>query len=161
MNNNEAHKTNAARILDSMGISYALHSYDVDESDLSAVHAAMMLGAEPYSVFKTLTARKDRREVCMFCIPGPAELDLKKAAKASGCKSLEMVPLKELFALTGYVRGGCSPIGAKKPYPVYVDELAFAFDTVFVSAGRRGMNFELKPDELVLATEATVADLCR
>ncbi len=159
--NNEAHKTNAARILDSLGIPYVLHMYDVDESDLSAVHVAQMLGAEPYSVFKTLPARTEKRDVCMFCIPGPAELDLKKAAKASGCKSIEMVPLKELFALTGYMRGGCSPVGAKKPYPVYLDELAFAFDRIFVSAGRRGMNFELAPDELARATEATITDLCR
>ena len=117
-------KTNAARILEGLGISFELHMAEVDESDLSAVTMAHKLGVDPACVFKTLVARGDKTGVLMACIPAAAELDLKALAAASGNKHAEMVPLKDVRPLTGYMRGGCSPLGAKKAYPVYLDESA-------------------------------------
>ncbi len=125
-------KTNAARLLETLGIPFELHTADVDESDLSAVTLARRLGADPACVFKTLVARGDKTGVLMACIPAAAELDLKALAAASGNKHAEMVPLKDVRPLTGYVRGGCSPLGAKKAYPVFVDESAILQDSIYV-----------------------------
>ena len=128
-------KTNAARILDGLSISYELRKFPVDLDDLSAVHAAEMLHMPVEQVFKTLVARTDKAGVVMACIPGAAELDLKALAKAAASKKAEMVHLKEVLALTGYQRGGCSPLGAKKEYPVFLDASAKAWDKIAVSAG--------------------------
>lgn len=154
-------KTNAARLLDDLGISYELREAQVDESDLSATTMARLLGVSPDEVYKTLVARGDKHGVLMACIPAEAELDLKKLAAASGNKNVSMVPLKEVFPLTGYIRGGCSPLGAKKAYPVYVDESAILYDRIFVSAGHRGVQLHLAPDDLLRAAEAVYADITR
>lgn len=154
-------KTNAARILDTLGISYEIKEYEVDEDDLSAVHVAQSVGMPIEMVFKTLVARGDKNGILMAVIPGAAELDLKALAAASGNKRVEMVHLKEVFALTGYIRGGCSPLGAKKEYPVYLDRHAEAQTTIAVSAGKRGEQLLLAPADLVRATRATVAEIVR
>ncbi len=152
-------KTNAARILDNLGIDYEIKTYEVDEEDLSAVHVAESAGLDIEKVFKTLVVRGDKSGVIMAVIGGGEELNLKSLAKASGNKSVEMISLKELFPLTGYVRGGCSPLGAKKNYPVFLDSKAMAHEKISVSAGQRGMQIFLSPKDLVAATKATVADL--
>ena len=154
-------KTNAARILEGLGIAFELHTAEVDESDLSAVAMAQKLGVDPGRVFKTLVARGDKTGVLMACIPAAAELDLKALAAASGNKHVEMVPLKEVRPLTGYIRGGCSPLGAKKAYPVFMDESAILYETIFVSAGQRGVQLCLNPDELLRAVEGQYAQLAR
>ena len=154
-------KTNAARILDRLGIDYELKEYEVDESDLSAVHVASSVGMPIERVYKTLVARGDKHGIVMAVIQGDLELDLKALAAASGNKRVEMVHLKEVFALTGYIRGGCSPLGAKKEYPVYLDERARAQETIAISAGKRGEQIILKPDDLVSVTAATVAQIAR
>ena len=152
-------KTNAARILDGLGIAYELKTYAVDESDLSAVHVAQMSGLNIEMIFKTLVARGDKTGVIMAVIGGGDELNLKALARASGNKSVDMIALKELLPLTGYVRGGCSPLGAKKNYPVFVDSRALTLDRISISAGLRGMQIVLAPRDLVRAVNATVADL--
>jgi len=152
-------KTNAARILDGLGIAYEIKIYAVDESDLSAVHVAEVSGLDIKMIFKTLVARGDKSGVIMAVIGGGEELDLKSLAKASGNKSVEMIALKELLPLTGYVRGGCSPLGAKKNYPVYLDARALTLERISISAGQRGMQLVLKPQDLVRAVNATVAEL--
>lgn len=154
-------KTNAARILDTLGIPYELKEYEVDEEHLDAIHVAESAGIPIEMVFKTLVARGDRNGVLMAVIPGGAELDLKALAAVSGNKRVEMVHLKEVFALTGYIRGGCSPLGAKKEYPVYIDRHAEAQATISVSAGKRGEQILLAPADLVRATRATVAEIAR
>ncbi len=154
-------KTNAARILDTLGISYEIKEYEVDEDDLSAVHVAESVGMPIERVFKTLVARGDRNGVLMAVIPGGAELDLKALAAASGNKRVEMVHLKEVFSLTGYIRGGCSPLGAKKEYPVYLDSHAEEQEIIAVSAGKRGEQILLAPADLVKATKATVVAMVR
>lgn len=152
-------KTNAARILDGLGIAYELKTYAVDESDLSAVHVAEMSGLNIEMIFKTLVARGDKTGVIMAVIGGGDELNLKALARASGNKSVEMIALKELLPLTGYIRGGCSPLGAKKNYPVFLDSRALTLDRISISAGLRGMQIVLAPQDLVRAVNATVADL--
>ena len=154
-------KTNAARILDRLGISYELLTYPVDESDLSAAHVAEVTGIPLERIYKTLVVRGDRTGVFMAVVPGAGELDLKAAAAASGNKRAEMVHLKEVFDLTGYVRGGCSPLGAKKPYPVYCDESILHHEHVCVSAGRRGEQLSLAPADLIRAAAATAVPLVR
>ena len=154
-------KTNAARILDGLGIAYELKEYPVDLNDLSAVHVAASVGMPVEMVFKTLVARGDKNGVLMACIPGDAELDLKALAAVSGNKKVEMVHLKEVQGLTGYIRGGCSPLGAKKEYPVYLDESARQWETIAVSAGKRGEQILLAPMDLIRAAKATVAELAR
>ena len=154
-------KTNAARILDNLDISYEIKEYPVDLNDLSAVNVAAKVGMPVKMVFKTLVARGDKNGVLMACIPGDGELDLKALAAASGNKKVEMVHLKEVLGLTGYVRGGCSPLGAKKKYPVVIDESALAFDFITVNAGHRGLLFKLAPADLVRATEAKSAPVVR
>ena len=152
-------KTNAARILDNLGIDYEIKTYEVDENDLSAVHVAETVGMDIETVFKTLVARGDKTGVIMAVIGGGEELNLKSLAKASGNKSVEMIAMKELLPLTGYVRGGCSPLGAKKNYPVFLDEKATLREKISVSAGQRGMQLILSPQDLIKATNATVANL--
>ena len=154
-------KTNAMRLLDAAGISYGMAEYEVDESDLSGVHAADELGVPAETVFKTLVARGDGNGLFVFVIPVAENLDLKKAAAASGNKRIEMVHVRELFDLTGYVRGGCSPIGMKKVYPSYVDETAQLYDEIYFSAGRRGAQIILAPNKLCEVTGAEYADLTK
>ena len=149
-------KTNAARILDRAGIAYELLEYAVDQSDLSAPHVAAAVGLPPEQVFKTLVARGDRSGVVLAVIPASAELGLKALAAASGNKNIDLVPLKEVLVLTGYIRGGVSPIGTRKPYPVFLDETADLWDQIAVSAGRRGCQLLLAPADLVRVTEARV-----
>ena len=152
-------KTNAARILDRLKIPYEIKTYAVDEENLSAVHVAETAGIDIQSVFKTLVTRGDKTGVIMAVINGADEINLKLLAKASGNKSVEMIHLNELLPLTGYIRGGCSPLGAKKDYPVFIDSKALAHEKISVSAGMRGMQLVLTPQDLVKATRATVADL--
>lgn len=154
-------KTNAARILEGLSIPYQLRMAEVDEQDLSAVTLARNLGVAPACVFKTLVAKGDKTGVLMACIPAAAELDLKALAAASGNKHVEMVPLKDVRPLTGYIRGGCSPLGAKKTYPVFVDENAILLESIFVSAGQRGVQLCLKPDDLLRAVEGQYAPIAR
>ena len=154
-------KTNAARILDTLGISYELKTYEVDESDLSAVHVAESVGMPIEMVYKTLVCRGDKNGVLMAVIPGGGELDLKALAAASGNKRVEMVHLKEVFGLTGYIRGGCSPLGAKKDYPVYLDASAEQQEVIAISAGKRGEQIILKPADLIIAAKATIAAVSR
>ena len=142
-------KTNAMRLLDAAGILYETTEYEYDESDLSGTHAAEAIGMPPEQVFKTLVTRGDKTGIIVFCIPVCCELDLRKAAAASGNKKLEMTHVKELLDLTGYIRGGCSPIGMKKQYSSYIDETAVLFDKIAVSAGMRGQQIVLKPDDLI------------
>jgi len=149
-------KTNAARILDRAGIEYELREYAVDETDLSAPHVAAAIGLPADRVFKTLVARGDRSGVVLAVIPASAELDLKALAAAGANKSIDLVPLKEVLPLTGYIRGGVSPVGTRKPYPVFVDETAELWDRIAVSAGRRGWQLLLAPAALIRITEATV-----
>jgi Cys-tRNA(Pro)/Cys-tRNA(Cys) deacylase len=151
--------TNALRIVKSLGIQVRTIEYEVDEDDLSASAAAAKSGVDLDRIFKTLVAVGDKTGPFMCVIPGSAELDLKKAAKASGNKSVSMLPLKELEPLTGYQRGGCSPVGSKKRLPVYVDETAQLWEELSVSAGHRGLQMLLPPGELLRASDGEYADL--
>jgi Cys-tRNA(Pro)/Cys-tRNA(Cys) deacylase len=146
-------KTNAARMLDSAGIHYELREYQVDENDLSAPHVAEAVGMPPDQVFKTLVARGDRTGVLLACIPANTELDLKALATASGNKKVELVAMKEVLPLTGYIRGGVSPVGTRKPYPVFLDETVDLWDVIAVSAGMRGCQVLLAPGDLVRAVD--------
>jgi Cys-tRNA(Pro)/Cys-tRNA(Cys) deacylase len=150
-------KTNAARILDSAGVRYEIRQYEVDESDLSAPHVAEAIGMPPEQVFKTLVARGDRTGVLLASIPANCELDLKGLAAASGNKKVELVAVKEVLALTGYIRGGVSPIGTKKAYPFFLDETVELWDAVALSAGVRGQQMVLAPADLVRVTGAKIA----
>ncbi|HEX3006882.1 MAG TPA: Cys-tRNA(Pro) deacylase [Bacteroidales bacterium] len=152
-------KTNAARILDKQGIHYELVSYEVNENDLSAATVATKVGQDINTIFKTLVLRGDRTGVIVAVIPGGDELDLKKFAKASGNKNAAMVAMKEILELTGYIRGGCSPIGMKKKHPVFIHESCLLHEKIYVSAGMRGLQLKLKPDDLIGIADATVADL--
>ena len=152
-------KTNAARLLDKSGIRYELVEYEVDESDLSAVSVAAKLNQDIDRVFKTLVLRGDKTGIFVCVIPGAAELDLKKAAQASGNKSVAMIAVKEILSLTGYIRGGCSPIGMKKNYPTFIDETCTLFDSIYISAGIRGLQLKLAPDDLIRVTSCKISDL--
>ena len=152
-------KTNAARLLDAKGISYDLTEYEVDENDLSAITLAKKIGQDVEQIFKTLVLRGDKNGVFVCVIPGNAEVDLKKAAKVSGNKNCAMVQQKELLGLTGYIRGGCSPLGMKKPYPIYIHETCQLFDQIFISAGQRGLQLKLNPEDLIKMVEAEVCDV--
>ncbi|XYH92829.1 Cys-tRNA(Pro) deacylase [Sorangium sp. So ce1128] len=149
-------KTNAARILDSLGVQYELRAYEVDPSDLTASTVARKIGLPPEQVWKTLVARGDRHGVCFAVVPGNAQLDLKAMARLTGDRKVDTVPLKEVQPLTGYVRGGVTALGAKKAYPVYADETIELFDVVSVSAGVRGTQILLSPGDYLRATKATV-----
>ncbi len=158
--NKNTKKTNAARLLDSLAIPYTLQAYEVDEEDLSAIHVAETLGLPAEQIYKTLVARGDKTGVLICCIPGPAELDLKALAQASGNKKVDLVPLKELLALTGYIRGGCSPLGMKKVYPAYIDEAVLRQQEIIVSAGQRGLQLKIAAADLVTVLKAKVCPLC-
>lgn len=147
-------KTNAARILDQAGISYKLIPYEVDESDLSAVSVAQKVGMPPEQIFKTIVVRGDKTGILMACIPADQELNLKALAQLSGNKKVEVVHLKEVQPLTGYIRGGVSPIGAKKKYPVFFDETIELVDGLSISAGMRGLQIFIAPEDLLRVTEA-------
>ena len=152
-------KTNAARLLDRAGIRYELIPYEVDENDLAAAHVAEQLGEDIAQVFKTLVLRGDRTGILVCVVPGNAEVNLKLAAKASGNKSVEMLPMKELLSTTGYIRGGCSPIGMKKEFPTYIDESCRNFSRIYVSAGVRGLQIHIDPAELARFVKAVVTPL--
>ena len=154
-------KTNAARILDAASIRYELREYEVDEDDLSAPRVAEKIGMPPEQVFKTLVARGDRNGVLMACIPANTELDLKALAAASGNKKVELVAVKEVLPLTGYIRGGVSPIGGKKPYPFYLDETAILWDVISISAGIRGCQLILAPEPLIYLLDATCVEISK
>lgn len=140
--------TNVMRLLKQASIPFDTSEYEVDESDLSGVHAAEMLGIDPDCMFKTLVTKGEKNGVHVFCIPVAMELDLKKCARAAGEKKIEMIHVKDLLGLTGYIRGGCSPIGMKKKYPTTIDETAILFDRIYVSAGQRGVQVILNPEDL-------------
>ncbi len=152
-------KTNAARLLDKAKINYTLVPYEVDENNLAADHIAKELGEDINQVFKTLTLRGDKSGVFVCVVPGNREVDLKKAAKVSGNKNCDMLPLKELLPTTGYIRGGCSPIGLKKPYPVFIDQTALQYDNIYISAGQRGLQLHMAPTDIQKAVNATIADV--
>ncbi len=147
------------RILESLGIPFETAVYPVGEEHLDAVAVAREMGVSPELVWKTLVAHDEKNATLVFCIPGPSGLDLKKAAKAAGAKKVELISLRDLTPLTGYVRGGCSPVGMKKSFPTWVDETAATFDRIYVNAGARGMQVILKPADLLRAANAQVADL--
>ncbi|MDE7451880.1 MAG: Cys-tRNA(Pro) deacylase [Paramuribaculum sp.] len=152
-------KTNVARLLDKAGISYSLVPYTVDESDLSAVHVAAELGEDIRQVFKTIVLRGERTGYFVCVVPGDAEIDLKLAAKAAGDKKAELIHMKDLLPLTGYIRGGCSPIGMKQQFPTFFHSSAADFDTIYVSAGVRGLQIAINPADLIKYVGATLADL--
>ena len=152
-------KTNAIRIIESQNIKHDIFSYDVDEDDLTGETVAKKIGVDPNSVFKTLVCVSDKNSHFVFCIPVTAELNLKKAASANENKKVNLIHLKELLPLTGYVRGGCSPIGMKKLFPTFIDETAQLFDKIFVSAGVRGTQIELNPDDLIRLVNGKYSDL--
>jgi Cys-tRNA(Pro)/Cys-tRNA(Cys) deacylase len=158
-------KTNVMRLLDAANVTYELREYPVDENDLSAVHTAAFLGVEAGRIFKTLVLQgaargaRARGEHDVCCIPADATLDLKKAAAAFGEKSIAMLHTKELLPLTGYVRGGCSPIGMKKHFPTIIDETAILYDTISISAGKRGAILFVKPDDLLRVIPAELKDV--
>ncbi|WP_312337604.1 Cys-tRNA(Pro) deacylase [Anaerospora hongkongensis] len=149
-------KTNAARILDGLHIDYTIREYEVDENDLSAENVAAKVGMPPAQVFKTLVVRGDKTGILLVCIPGDAELDLKALAAFSNNKKVEMVPLKEVQPLTGYIRGGVSPVGTKKRYPVYLDASISDWPVISLSAGARGYQLLLAPADLIRAVNAGV-----
>ena len=149
----------AARILDELGLPYELASYEVDEENLSAVHAAASVGENIEQVYKTLVLKGDKTRFFVCVIPGGKELDLKAAARASGNKSCEMLHVKELMPVTGYIRGGCSPLGMKKHFPTFIDRDCLLWDFIYVSAGKRGLQLKIKPQDLLAAAAAQTAEL--
>ena len=153
--------TNAMRKLRAAKIPFEVREYEVDENDLSGVHIAESLGISPDCMFKTLVARGDSGGIYVFCIPSASELDLKKCAVLVGEKKIEMVHVKELLGLTGYIRGGCSPVGMKKKYPTYMDETATLFSPIYVSAGVRGAQLVIDPEILADFEEISFADLTK
>lgn len=154
-----ASKTNVVRLVQQANISCREYFYEFDENDLNGNHAARAIGMPPEQVFKTLVARGTKTGINVFCIPVCCELDLKKAAKAAGDKNMELVAVKELLALTGYIRGGCSPVGMKKKYPTFLDETCILWEEIAVSAGERGHQMVLSPDGLLEITGAELADI--
>lgn len=154
-------KTNALRLLETAKIPFECASYEVDEDDLSGVHAADMLGIDPDTMFKTLVCADDKGGHHVFCIPVAEELDLKKCAVAAGVKRVEMIHVKELLPLTGYIRGGCSPVGMKKKFPTFIHETAVVFDEIYVSAGQRGLQMKVNPEKLAAYLDAPFADLTK
>ena len=154
-----ATKTNAVRLVEQAGLPCRERFYDFDESDLSGTHAAQAIGMPPEQVFKTLVARGEKTGINVFCIPVCCELNLKKAAKAAGDKNMELVAVKELLGLTGYIRGGCSPVGMKKKYPTFFDETCILWDEIAVSAGARGHQMIVPPEKLSELVSARLVDL--
>ena len=154
-----AAKTNAVRLVESAKIPCREAFYDYDENDLSGIHAAKAVGLPGEQVYKTLVARGDRTGINVFCVPVCFELDLRKAAKATGDKKIEMVHVKELLGLTGYIRGGCSPVGMKRKYPTHFDETCILYDEIAVSAGERGHQMILNPEALAAFVDADLVDI--
>lgn len=154
-------KTNAVRLLERLGVSFELRAYEVDPDDLAAESVARKIGFDAARTFKTLVARGDKRGVCLAVVPGDAQLDLKALAKATGDKKIDTVPLKEVQPLTGYIRGGVTALAGKKDYPVVLDETAWLWDTIAVSAGVRGLQIVLAPDDYIRVTQALVAPIAR
>ena len=154
-----ASKTNAVRIVQQAGISCREEFYSFDENDLNGNHAAISIGFPPEQVFNTLVAKGAKNGIQVFCIPVCCELDLKKAAKAAGDKSIELLPVKDLLSVTGYIRGGCSPVGMKKRYPTFFDEVCLIFDQIAVSAGERGHQMILPPEDLVRLVGGKLVDI--
>ena len=152
-------KTNAARLLDRAGIAYELIPYTVDENDLAATHVAAELGEDIATVFKTLVLRGDRTGHFVCVIPGDREVDLKAAARVSGNKKCDLIPMKELLPTTGYIRGGCSPIGMRKPFPTFIHSSCTEHQHIYISAGVRGLQIRIAPDDLVKFTGAVVTEL--
>ncbi len=152
-------KTNAARMLDQLKMAYELIPYEVDEENLGAEHIAELLGEPIERIFKTLVLRGDKTGLFVCVIPGAEEVDLKKAAKVTGNKKVEMIHVKELLPLTGYIRGGCSPIGMKKPLPTWFHQSVMNYDKVYCSAGQRGIQFCIAPADLVRAAKGSIADV--
>lgn len=152
-------KTNAARLLDKAEINYELISYEVDESDLSAIHVAKQLNEPIEQLFKTLILKGDKSGYFVCIIPGAEELDLKLAAKVSGNKSCQMILMKDLLSVTGYIRGACSPIGMKKKYPTYIHSTCENFESIYISAGQRGLQIKIAPNDLIKVIEATISIL--
>ena len=154
-----ATKTNAVRLVIQAGIQLRESFYEYDEKDLSGLHAAEAIGMPPEQVFKTLVARGERTGINVFCIPVCCELDLKKAAKVAGDKNMQLIPVKELLSLTGYIRGGCSPVGMKKRYPTFLDETAILWDEIALSAGERGHQMIVPPEDIARLTGAEFVDI--
>ncbi len=154
-------KTNAVRLLEKAGVSFRLAEYNYDENNLNGMHAAEGIHMPPEQVFKTLVARNECGMPFVFCIPVCCELDLKKAATATKSKKIEMLQMKELLPLTGYIRGGCSPVGMKKPFPTYLDETAILYDEIALSAGARGQQMILAPADIVAYVSMEYADLTK
>ncbi len=152
-------KTNVARLLDKAKVDYELIPYEVDENDLSAIHVAASLGENIEQVFKTLVLHGEKSGYFVCVIPGEHEVHLKMAAKVSGNKKCDLIPMKELLPLTGYIRGGCSPIGMKKHFPTYIHESCLQFPHIYVSAGMRGLQVKLSPQDLIRQSQATVCRL--
>ena len=152
-------KTNAARLLDKAKVAYELIPYEVDENDLSAIHVAQSLGEDIEQVFKTLVLHGDRSGHVVCVVPGNSEVDLKALAKASGNKKVEMIAMKDLLSVTGYIRGGCSPIGMKKRFPTFFHSTAVDFDVIYVSAGVRGLQIAIAPDKLIRFVGGIIADV--
>lgn len=159
MHKDKIQKTNAARLLDKAGLEYELVPYIVDENDLSAVHVAEQLGENIEQVFKTIVLKGERTGYFVCVVPGDAEIDLKLAAKAAGDKKADLIPMKELLPLTGYIRGGCSPVGMKKPFPTFFHTTATSFTHIFVSAGVRGLQLKINPESFIRFVGASTADL--
>jgi Cys-tRNA(Pro)/Cys-tRNA(Cys) deacylase len=152
-------KTNAIRIIESMDIPHEVVPYDFDENHLDALSLAKSLSVEPEMVFKTIVTHNENDEIYVFCIPGSYELNLKKAAQVTNAKKIELIKMSDLLPLTGYVRGGCSPIGMRKSYPTYIDEIATTFDMIHVSAGVRGLQIRISPQHLAQACNADFVDV--
>ena len=154
-----SHRTNAARLLDSAHVAYELVPYAVDENNLAASHIAETLGEDINRVFKTLVLKGERMGYFVCVVPGNMEVDLKKAAKAAGDKKVDLIPMKDLLSVTGYIRGGCSPVGMKKKFPTFFHITATDFDFIYVSAGQRGLQFKINPVDLIAYVGAEVADI--
>ncbi len=154
-------KTNAARLLDAARVAYRLVPYEFDPEDLAAQHVAESLGEDINRVFKTLVLEGERVGHFVCVVPGNTEVDLKKAARVAGAKKADLIAMKELLPLTGYIRGGCSPIGLKKPFPIFIHQTATDFDEIYISAGQRGLQLAIAPADLVDFTHATLADLTK
>jgi Cys-tRNA(Pro)/Cys-tRNA(Cys) deacylase len=154
-------KTNALRLAETAGLHFSAYEYDISDGRIDAVSIAEKIGRTPEEVFKTLVTQAPGKEYFVFIVPAAGELDLKKAAKVSGKKSIELIPSKELLPLTGYIHGGCSPLGMKKLFPTFIDETAVLFDTICVSGGRVGLNIAVPPETLASVINAKFADIVR
>lgn len=152
-------KTNAMRILETENVPFEVHTYEFDEENLDAQHAAASAGLPPEQVFKTIVMRNERNEIYVFCVPATTTVNLKKVRALTSSKDINPVHPQELLKLTGYIRGGCSPLGMKKKYPTYIDETAILFDTIFVSAGQRGLQLGVNGEQLASVTGAELTEL--